>query len=85
MRHLLAAVALSFLVGCGSSSTATAGTIAAPALQAGQAEAVFAGGCFWCMEKPFDVIDGVISTTSGYTGAEERERGDESSTTFEKR
>ena len=29
--------------------------------------ALFAGGCFWCMEKPFDVIDGVYSTTSGYT------------------
>lgn len=30
--------------------------------------ATFAGGCFWCMEKPFDDIPGVISTTSGYTG-----------------
>ncbi len=30
--------------------------------------ATFAGGCFWCMEKPFDELDGVISTTSGYTG-----------------
>lgn len=30
--------------------------------------AVFAGGCFWCMEKPFDVLPGVASTTSGYTG-----------------
>jgi peptide-methionine (S)-S-oxide reductase len=30
--------------------------------------AVFAGGCFWCMEKPYDNIDGVISTISGYTG-----------------
>ncbi len=30
--------------------------------------AVFAGGCFWCMEPPFDKLDGVISTTSGYTG-----------------
>lgn len=29
--------------------------------------AIFAGGCFWCMEPPFDKIDGVISTTSGYT------------------
>ena len=30
--------------------------------------ATFAGGCFWCMEGPFDELDGVISTTSGYTG-----------------
>ena len=30
--------------------------------------AIFAGGCFWCMEKPFDELDGVISSTSGYTG-----------------
>lgn len=33
-----------------------------------RAKATFAGGCFWCMEPPFDAIDGVISTTSGYTG-----------------
>lgn len=32
------------------------------------AKAIFAGGCFWCMEKPFDELPGVISTTSGYTG-----------------
>jgi len=30
--------------------------------------ATFAGGCFWCMEPPFDKLEGVISTTSGYTG-----------------
>ena len=29
--------------------------------------AIFAGGCFWCMEPPFDKLEGVISTTSGYT------------------
>lgn len=29
--------------------------------------AIFAGGCFWCMEPPFDKLDGVLSTTSGYT------------------
>ncbi len=34
----------------------------------GQASAVFAGGCFWCMEGPYDRLDGVISTTSGYIG-----------------
>ncbi|MFL5344693.1 MAG: peptide-methionine (S)-S-oxide reductase MsrA [Hyalangium sp.] len=32
------------------------------------ATATFAGGCFWCMEGPFDKLPGVISTTSGYTG-----------------
>lgn len=32
------------------------------------ATATFAGGCFWCLEKPFDVLEGVVSTTSGYTG-----------------
>jgi len=32
------------------------------------AKATFAGGCFWCMEPPFDALDGVVSTTSGYTG-----------------
>ena len=31
-------------------------------------KAIFAGGCFWCMEPPFDALDGVISTTSGYIG-----------------
>ncbi len=32
------------------------------------AVAIFAGGCFWCMEPPYDKLDGVLSTTSGYTG-----------------
>lgn len=32
------------------------------------AVATFAGGCFWCMEPPFDKLKGVISTTSGYMG-----------------
>lgn len=32
------------------------------------ATAVFAGGCFWCMEKPYDAVDGVLKTESGYTG-----------------
>ncbi len=30
--------------------------------------AIFAGGCFWCMEPPFDKLAGVVSTVSGYTG-----------------
>lgn len=34
----------------------------------GTARATFAGGCFWCMEHPFDELPGVLETTSGYTG-----------------
>ena len=33
--------------------------------------ATFAGGCFWCMEPPFEKLDGVISVTPGYSGGEE--------------
>ena len=36
----------------------------------GLSVATFAGGCFWCMEGPFDKLEGVISTTSGYTGGQ---------------
>jgi peptide-methionine (S)-S-oxide reductase len=31
-------------------------------------EATFAGGCFWCMEPPFEALPGVVSVTAGYTG-----------------
>ena len=33
-------------------------------------KATFAGGCFWCMQPPYDDLNGVISTTVGYTGGE---------------
>ena len=39
----------------------------------GLAKATFAGGCFWCMEPPFDKLEGVLSTTSGYTGGAEED------------
>ncbi len=35
-------------------------------------KATFAGGCFWCMEHPFDEIPGVVSVTSGYTGGQKK-------------
>lgn len=38
------------------------------ALPANRAAAVFAGGCFWCMEPPYDEVEGVYETISGYTG-----------------
>jgi peptide-methionine (S)-S-oxide reductase len=36
------------------------------------AKATFAGGCFWCMEPPYDELEGVISTISGYTGGSKK-------------
>lgn len=36
-------------------------------------KATFAGGCFWCMEPPFDKIPGVTAVTSGYTGGSVKE------------
>ncbi len=35
-------------------------------------KATFAGGCFWCMEQPFQELKGVLSTTVGYTGGEKK-------------
>lgn len=47
---------------------ASTGLAAAQGSDAGRlATATFAGGCFWCMEQPFDELEGVVSTTSGYT------------------
>jgi len=60
MRRWFLALALSLL--------ALPALAQAPAPKPGLAVAIFAGGCFWCMEPPFDKLDGVVATTSGYTG-----------------
>ncbi len=41
-----------------------------PAAPARTEKATFAGGCFWCMEAPFDKLPGVVSVTAGYTGGQ---------------
>jgi len=43
-------------------------TGAAMSSEGKKAEAIFAGGCFWCMEPPYSFIDGVIDVSAGYTG-----------------
>ncbi|MES1244308.1 MAG: peptide-methionine (S)-S-oxide reductase MsrA, partial [Acidobacteriota bacterium] len=61
---ILAALTVLTLLGLAGRPAAQA----APSPGAKLAKATFAGGCFWCMEPPFDKLDGVVSTTSGYTG-----------------
>jgi peptide-methionine (S)-S-oxide reductase len=69
VRNLLCALAAVMLLGFALSGSGQAPKPATkPAATGAYAKATFAGGCFWCMEHPFDVLDGVISTTSGYTG-----------------
>ena len=45
----------------------TAATVSATS-DDGLATAIFAGGCFWCVESDFDAVPGVVETVSGYTG-----------------
>jgi peptide-methionine (S)-S-oxide reductase len=49
------------------------GSAAGDGSEPGLATATFAGGCFWCMEPPFDKLDGVVATTAGYAGGTERD------------
>ncbi len=60
-RRLFAGLAAALLLGL-SIAGAPAGAAS------GEREAVFAGGCFWCMQPPYDRLDGVLETAVGYTG-----------------
>ncbi|HEX5007468.1 MAG TPA: peptide-methionine (S)-S-oxide reductase MsrA, partial [Hyphomonadaceae bacterium] len=60
MRHLILLLALIFTPAL------------APAAHAEKQQAVFAGGCFWCMEHDMQAIPGVLKVESGYTGGKLR-------------
>jgi peptide-methionine (S)-S-oxide reductase len=61
-RWILAAAAALLL------AALAAGSGAEPGRAAASDTAIFAGGCFWCMEAAFDEVDGVTETISGYAG-----------------
>ena len=62
-----------FIAYAGQSGSDTANQ--AELTENGEAVAIFAGGCFWCLEPPFDKIDGVLSTISGYTDGHKENPG----------
>ena len=66
MRKLLIPLAALLSVACSEGSEAQVRQAVPPT--AALDTAVFAGGCFWCVEEAFDEAEGVVSTTSGYTG-----------------
>ena len=68
LGRVVLATAASALLGLAFSASAQTPAIAPAASTATTAKAIFAGGCFWCVESDFDKVPGVISTTSGYTG-----------------
>jgi peptide-methionine (S)-S-oxide reductase len=61
MRTLIVAAALAGLL---------SGSAVAQGNPSETESAVFAGGCFWCVEEAFDQVPGVVATTSGFTGGE---------------
>lgn len=66
-RFRLLPLAAALAAGMAASTAHAAETTAAAD---GASTAVFAGGCFWCMEPPYDDQAGVTATTSGYIGGE---------------
>lgn len=67
---LAAVIALAWIPAFAGPAAASAPSAAAPT--ASVEHATFAGGCFWCMESPFESLPGVRSVTSGYSGGPEK-------------
>ncbi len=69
MRNIVISLALVVGIGIAIGVSSQADDHAAAPDAGGElALATFAGGCFWCMEPPYDELDGVVATISGYIG-----------------
>ncbi len=68
-RPVLALILTTWVLSCGKKDSAASTPTPVPAVIPSSADtAIFAGGCFWCMEGPFERMDGVYAAVSGYTG-----------------
>ena len=65
---VLASLALFFSASAGADEAPAPNAPFKPDVGTDEGVAIFAGGCFWCVEEAFDQVEGVVSTTSGYTG-----------------
>lgn len=69
MKYLFSVIVLTLLIACNQGQSQQTEKAQMPQNIDG-AKATFAGGCFWCMEAPFEKLDGVKAVISGYTGGE---------------
>lgn len=75
-RDLLGAALFVAAIACGSDAAATdpapspapSASTSAPVPVGPREQAIFGGGCFWCMEGPFEAVPGVLDVVSGYAG-----------------
>lgn len=68
-KYIAAGVGLLLLLAAIVDASTEVRIMSNPTTTAAKTEtAIFAGGCFWCMEPPFEKLDGVLAVTSGYTG-----------------
>jgi len=68
---LIAVVLFSILDGCSNAESPT-GSASMNSYNKNLEKATFAGGCFWCMEPPFEKLEGVVDVISGYTGGHKK-------------
>lgn len=70
IKFIISGVMIMSILGCNNKDSAATGEKTNPGRIKNAETATFAGGCFWCMEAPFEKMDGVLDVVSGYTGGQ---------------
>jgi peptide methionine sulfoxide reductase msrA/msrB len=68
-KFVVSLIGLFMFFGC-AKNMEVKNAMASPIIGKGMDKAIFAGGCFWCMDAPFEKLDGVKDVISGYTGGQ---------------